>query len=121
MDVLDQRITPHISIARSDGNDRQLALERDQPLDDRGTISDRCDCGIDVGTRTDDRLAPPVVTLAPRLDDAWTTDLLHRTRYLRRARSQRVSRCRDTAALEQLLLPGAILSLRQRLDRRVHI
>ena len=120
--VLDERIARDRAVAAADAQDRELAVERHQPFEDRGHLTDRAPCVLRQHGVVDHRLSLAVVAQPTRLQHGRRPDPFHRRTELVRRRHRFVRSGRQAHLVEERLLVHPVLGdlerLRGREDRR---
>ncbi|MFO0739403.1 MAG: hypothetical protein U0270_26130 [Labilithrix sp.] len=116
--VLDERIEARISVLATDGEDRQLALERHEALHDERRRAERLPRALHVRRRAQHHLSLAVVSEATRLDVDGQPDPGHRKVELRLRRDGGERGRGDAEPLEELLLVDAVLADLERVRRR---
>ena len=118
MVVLDDRIARDRAVAAADAQDRELSIERHQPLQDRRHLADRAPRILGEHRVADHGLALPVVAQPTRLQHGGRPDALDRVAELIRRRHRFVRGARQAHLVEERLLVHPVLGDLERLRRR---
>ena len=118
MVVLDRRPARDLAVAAAHGHDRELAVERDEALEDARHIAELGPRGMEVGGLAEHGLALAVVAPAARLQHRRKTDRVDGGDQV----GERVDRPersgRDSQGAQRLLLDDAVLRYVERARRR---
>ena len=116
--VPDERITGDRAVPPADGEDGQLAVERDEPFEDERPPAERLPRPVGVGGGADHRLPLPVVPEPPRLQHRRQADGADGGVELVAGLDRGERRGRDAEGVEERLLDDAVLRHLERPRRR---